>query len=70
MRLGEPGDVPGQCNAHCYIGDNFGDNHATMRCQLEPGHDGPHREVFRRGTCVLTWEEDERDKEGEEDDDG
>jgi len=40
---GEPEDVAGQCNAHLYIEDNFGDNHATMRCQLALGHAGKHR---------------------------
>lgn len=53
-------DVDGDCNAHCYIADDHGDNTATMRCSLPSGHDGPHREVFRDGTCVLTWETDER----------
>ena len=61
--MGEPPDTPGECNAHCYIADNFGDNHATMRCQLPKGHAGPHREVFTKmdaGGCVMTWERDER----------
>jgi len=53
-------DVPGQCNAHCYIGDNYGDGSATMRCALEPNHEGCHKEIFRDGTCILTWEKDER----------
>jgi hypothetical protein len=64
---GEPSDVDGECNAHLYIGDNYGDNHATMRCGLLEGHDGVHREVFSRTTtegppseCVMTWEQDER----------
>ena len=59
--MGEPSDVKGECNAHLYIGDNFGDNHATMRCQLEPGHSSPHEETFRGGSVKVTWEEDERD---------
>lgn len=59
--MGEPNDVPGECNAHLYIGDNFGDNHATMRCQLPHGHEGRHQEVFRYGTVEVTWENDERD---------
>lgn len=57
---GEPDDVEGECNAHCYIGDNYGDGTATMRCKLPKGHESPHREEFRAGTCVLTWENDER----------
>lgn len=32
---GEPEDVDGECNARLYIGDNYGDNHATMRCQAD-----------------------------------
>ena len=62
---GEPEDVDGECNAHLYIGDNFGDNHATMRCQLELGHDGPHKEEFKRGgkPVVVTWYIDEKDEE-------
>ncbi len=57
---GEPDDVDGECNAHCYIADNYGDGRATMRCQLPKGHELPHREEFRQGTSVLTWEHDER----------
>lgn len=53
-------DVEGECNAHCYIGDNYGDGSATMRCQLPKGHAGHHRQEFRLGTCVLTWMNDER----------
>lgn len=62
--LGEPEDVEGECNAHLYIADNFGDNHATMRCQLVPGHDGPHQEVFyREGREVrVVWDGDEREE--------
>lgn len=59
---GEPEDVSGECNAHLYIGDNFGDNHATIRCQLKPGHDGEHVERFKRdeGNVEIRWELDER----------
>ena len=64
--MGEPEDVEGECNAHLYIGDNYGDNHATMRCQLPQGHEGYHKEVFRQGTAIVTWEKDET----EEEDDG
>ncbi len=61
MEFGEPEDIDGECNAHLYIADNFGDNHATMRCQLETGHEGPHEEVFgRNGSPVLIrWHVDE-----------
>ena len=62
---GRPDDVAGQCNAHLYIADDYGDNHATMRCQLCPGHDGSHREEFKRGgkPVVVTWEVDEKKDE-------
>lgn len=53
--LGEPDDVAGECNAHFHVGDNFGDNSATMRCQLAFGHQGDHRETWREGRVVLTW---------------
>ena len=72
---GEPKDVVGECNAHLYIADNFGDNHATMRCQLEPHHEGLHEERFHRGVMggmgvipegsgevIIQWDEDEREK--------
>lgn len=63
---GEPEDVEGECNARIYIGDNFGDNHTTMRCQLSPGHEGLHKEMFHRGPgkkcpVTVTWEHDERE---------
>jgi hypothetical protein len=63
MGFGEPKDRDGKCNARLTIGDNFGDNHATMVCQLEPGHEGPHQEVYESheaGTVTVTWEKDER----------
>lgn len=58
----EPDDVPGDCNARLYIADNFGDNHATMRCQLPKGHEGRHREeyVVSRNEVTVTWEKDGR----------
>ena len=66
---GEPEDVDGECNARLYVGDDFGDNHATMRCELEPGHEGPHKEAYTQtlgGEVVVTWENDERVEEEEE----
>lgn len=67
--FGHPEDVEGECNARLFIGDDFGDNCCTMRCPLPPGHDGPHREEFkRRGRPVcVTWEVDERTPDPEED---
>lgn len=65
---GTPEDAPGECNAHLYIGDDYGDNHATIRCSLEPGHEGPHKEEFERGEkpVVITWHVDERPEAREE----
>lgn len=63
--LGEPEDVEGECNARLYIGDNYGDNHATMRCGLTPGHKGPHKETYLQpgndGTVIVTWDVDEKE---------
>lgn len=63
--LGEPEDVDGECNAHLYIADDFGDNHATMRCQLEEGHKGIHQEEYtsdRSGVVIVQWDNNERKK--------
>ena len=58
--LGPPEDIEVQCNAHFYIADDYGDNHATIRCQLPKNHEGKHREVSRDGKLIIEWEEDER----------
>lgn len=66
---GKPKDTPGECNAHLYIADDWGDNTATIRCQLEKGHSGLHRESFRReGKVIIEWEVDERSLDENEDD--
>lgn len=59
--FGEPPDVRGECNARLEISDNFGDNHGTLRCPLEPGHPGPHLVEFQREETpvVITWYVDE-----------
>lgn len=64
-----PEDVDGECNAHLYIGDDYGDNHATIRCSLEKGHKGLHQEKFKRGDdeITITWREDEREEASHED---
>lgn len=51
-----------ECLAELYIADDFGDNEATIRCQLEHSHGGTHREEFERmgRPVVITWERDER----------
>lgn len=63
MHWGTPSDVKGECNAHLYIGDDYGDNHATMRCGRPKGHKGIHREEFTRHgrPVVVTWAEDEKE---------
>lgn len=52
------------CGACCFVADDFGDNTATMRCQLAPGHEGSHQEMFDRdgGPVTVTWVADERVK--------
>ena len=55
---GPPEDVRGECNARLAIGDDYGDNSCTMRCALNPGHVGSHKETFEMngGVVVVTWE--------------
>lgn len=67
--FGPPKDVIGECNARLYLGDDYGDNVCTFRCQLHPGHSGPHQEAPERGggKVSVTWDVDER---GLEDEDG
>lgn len=52
------------CSAELHIADDFGDNHATMRCQLRPGHEGLHREEYERngGIVSITWACDDREE--------
>lgn len=51
----------GICHAVCYIGDDFGDNSATFRCQLEKLHSDMHEEKFQRDgrQFSMRWEGDE-----------
>jgi len=59
---GEPPDVEGECNARLYVGDTFGDNHSTFRCQLKPGHEGRHQEKHGEAAgnpVEVTWKMDE-----------
>jgi hypothetical protein len=60
--FGPPENVKGECNARLYLADDYGDNSCTIRCRLEPGHEGPHRESFQRGgePVNITWVVDER----------
>ena len=62
----------GKCKATISFGDDYQDNECTFHCQLEEGHEGPHKEEgysmqhptvvkFFEGKAspkfVLTWEE-------------
>jgi len=64
---GPPKDVEGKCNARLSIADDHGDNHATIRCQLPPGHIGPHQEHYNAGygddvnNVTIMWDKDTRD---------
>ena len=62
---GEPLDVDGECNARLYLGDNFEDNHLTLRCPLLPKHNGPHQTEFIRHDkpVIITWQIDEHEEE-------
>jgi len=64
--FGPPSDKDGECNARLLIADDYGDNEATMRCQLLPGHIGLHEEKFGTRKVTIHWEKDER----EDDEDG
>ncbi len=61
--FGAPDDLAGECNARLFLGDDYGDNECTIRCQREPEHEGKHREQFERdgGQVVIEWDVDERD---------
>ena len=62
--FGEPADIDGECNARLFIADNYGDNSASIRCQLALHHEGLHREQFERkgGLVTITWVADERER--------
>lgn len=53
-----PQDVDGECNAHYYLGDDFGDNCCTMRCSLPKGHEDLHKETGKE--FQFTWGPDQR----------
>lgn len=67
MRMGEPEDRPGECNAHLHIGDDYGDHHATMRCDRPAGHADLHCERFSdhgHEVVIVQWKHDERGEAG------
>lgn len=58
------------CAAELHIADDYGDNHATIKCQLEKGHEDAHVEKFdRNGEATITWVCDERESESESESD-
>ena len=60
--FGPPEDIEGECNAWLFIGDDYGDNHSTIRCSLPKGHSGPHKETYMHHSgsqVTITWEIDE-----------
>lgn len=61
---GPPKDISGKCNAHLYLGDDYGDNTCTIRCLLPAEHEGVHREEFERNgkPVIITWWIDERER--------
>ncbi|MCK9592847.1 MAG: hypothetical protein M0Q91_12660 [Methanoregula sp.] len=53
----ESGD---RCKAILEIGDDYGDNTATIHCQLPRGHEGQHEEKYSTGfkkpvPVVIRW---------------
>lgn len=68
MLFGPAPDIPGECNARLYVGDDYGDNRATFRCEMKAGHRGVHIEVFRGGTCKIIWRHDAREDDDEHED--
>lgn len=67
---GPPKDIEGWCNAWLLLGDDYGDNVATIRCQRPPNHASAHQSIFQRGEdsglpkaddqrVCITWTVDE-----------
>lgn len=55
-------DGKGRCPAILQIGDDYGDNHSTVRCGLGDAHAGPHVETGRiaGNPFRISWEGDMR----------
>lgn len=57
-----------ECNILLKIGDDYGDNECTMRCQEPNSHRGLHQEQYKsqgNGQVTVTWEhEDKEDENG------
>jgi hypothetical protein len=52
--------VSPMCPETLEIGDDYGDNVATMHCQLEEGHEGRHQETFFDGHAIIQWDTERR----------
>ena len=48
------------CNRTLIIADDYGDNHATIKCQREAGHDGSHSEEYDKdgGVVLIVFDDD------------
>ncbi len=54
-------NMSNQCSAKLYLGDDYGDNTCTIKCQLPKMHPGKHEEKFdRNGEVLVSWVKDER----------
>ena len=45
-----------KCKARLVLGDDYGDNSVTFRCQMMNGHSGAHVEEFNHVTMLWTKE--------------
>lgn len=47
-----------KCGGKIIFGDDYGDNECTFHCELEQGHDSPHKEsgTVNEKDYTLTWE--------------
>ena len=52
--------TPETCGAAIFMGDDYGDNHATFICSQPKDHEGWHMEEGRGRKYRLAWEKDER----------
>ena len=52
-----------ECNHRLEIFDDCGDNSATMCCQLQPNHEGPHQEQYNSACgyrVTVIWEKQKK----------
>ena len=48
-----------RCEATIIIGDDYGDNDCTFRCQSYTGHTGQHYQSFRNWKACMSWDGDD-----------